>query len=83
MFVSQVDKLQTNHRGVFVLTDSRFRWLEKYTSDDIAAKQAAARMLNIPCGILRGALANFGILAIVNADFNNLPACVFNIRVKN
>ena len=65
-----------------MLTDSKFRWLEKYSSDDIASKQAAVRMLHIPCGILRGALANFGVLAIVNADFNNLPACTFNIRVK-
>jgi hypothetical protein len=68
---------------VFVLTDSKFKWLERYSSDDIASKQAAAKMLSIPCGILRGALANFGVLAIVNADFNNLPSCTFNIRVKN
>lgn len=67
---------------MFVLTDSRFKWLEKYSSDDIASKQAAAKMLNIPCGLLRGALHNLGITAIVNADFNNLPACTFNIRVK-
>lgn len=79
----QIDKLQTNHRGVFVLTDLRFRWLEKYSSDDIASKQAAAKMLNVPCGIIRGALANLGVLAIVNADFNNLPGCTFNIRVKS
>ncbi len=77
-----MDKLQTNHRGVFVLTDSKFKWLERYSSDDIVSKQAATRMLCIPCGILRGALANFGILAIVNADFNTMPSCTFNIRIK-
>ena len=82
LFRKKIDKLQTNHRGVFVLTDSRFKWLEKYSSDDIVSKQAAARMLNIPCGLLRGALANLGMTAIVNADFNNLPACTFNIRIK-
>ena len=27
MFGKQVDKLQTNHRGVFVLKDFQFRWL--------------------------------------------------------
>lgn len=78
----QIDKLQTNHKGVFVLTDTRFRWLEKYSSDDISSKQAAARMLTLPCGVIRGALANMGVLAIVNADFNNLPSCTFNIRMK-
>jgi hypothetical protein len=83
IFRKKIDKLQTNHRGVFVLTDLRFKWLEKYSSDDIASKQAAAKMLNVPCGIIRGALANLGLLAIVNADFNNLPACTFNIRIKS
>jgi hypothetical protein len=83
IFRKKIDKLQTNHRGVFVLTDLRFKWLEKYSSDDIASKQAAAKMLNVPCGIIRGALSNLGLLAIVNADFNNLPACTFNIRIKS
>lgn len=82
LLLSQIDKLQTNHRGVFVLSDSRFKWLERYSSDDIASKQAAARMLNFPCGMMRGALANLGVLAIVNADFNTLPGCTFNIRIK-
>jgi hypothetical protein len=77
-----VDKLQTNHKGVFVLTDSKFKWLEKYSSDDISSKQAASKMLHIPCGIISGALANLGLPAIVNADFNNLPSCTFNIRIK-
>jgi hypothetical protein len=78
----QIDKLQTNHKGIFVLSDLKFKWLEKYCSDDTIAKQNAARLLHFPCGILRGALANLGILSIVTADFTSLPACVFNIRVK-
>lgn len=83
IFKKKVDKLQTNHRGVFVLTDAKFKWLERYSSDDIASKTAASNMLHIPCGMIRGAMANLGVLAIVNADFNNLPACTFNIRVKS
>ena len=67
---------------MFVLSDTKFKWLEKYSSDDIESKQAAERMLHFPCGMIRGALANLGVLALVNADFNNLPACTFNIRVK-
>ena len=78
----QIDKLQTNHKGIFVLSDLKFKWLEKYCSDDVIAKQNAVRLLHFPCGILRGALANLGILSIVTADFATLPACVFNIRVK-
>ena len=78
----QIDKLQTNHKGVFVLSDNKFKWLERYSSDDMTSKQAATRLLHFPCGILRGALANLGIAAIVNADFNTLPAVTFNVRIS-
>jgi hypothetical protein len=67
---------------VFVLTDTKFKWLEKYCSDDIASKQAATNMLHIPCGLLRGALANLGVTSVVTADFNNLPTVTFNVRIK-
>ena len=83
LFQKKIDKLQTNHRGVFVLSDYNFKWLEKYASDDMNAKQAAVRLLIFPCGIIRGALANLGYSSIVNADFNTLPSCTFNIRIKS
>jgi hypothetical protein len=83
LLLLQIDKLQTNHRGVFVLSDFKFKWLDRYSSDDIASKQAAAKLLNFPCGLLRGALANLGLTAIVNADFNVLPSCTFHIRIKS
>jgi hypothetical protein len=82
VFKKKVDKLQTNHRGVFVLSDLRFKWLERVSSDDIDSKQAAEKLLHFPCGMLRGALANLGLFAMVSADFNTLPACTFNIRIK-
>jgi hypothetical protein len=82
LFCAQVDKLQTNHRGVFVLSDVKFKWLERYSSDDMSSKQTAVKMLHFVCGMLRGALANLGVLAIINADFNTLPACIFNVRIK-
>jgi trafficking protein particle complex subunit 6 len=44
------------------------------------------RFLAFPCGILRGALANLGIPAVVSCDFladgQNMAACSFNIKVK-
>ena len=80
--VTQIDKLQTNHKGIYVLSDFKFKWLDRYASDDIATKQAASNMLHFPCGILRGALANLGMSSIVNADFNSLPGCTFNIRMR-
>jgi len=73
--------LQTNHKGVFVLSDQKFKWLEKYCNDDVASKQAATAMLNFPCGILRGALANIGLSASVSAEMNPMPACTFSIKI--
>jgi hypothetical protein len=60
----------------------KFKWLERYSSDDVVSKQAAAELLHFPSGMLRGAFANLGVLTIVNADFTTLPACTFNIRIK-
>lgn len=83
VFKKKIDKLQTNHRGVFVLSDNSFKWIEKYSNDDMNAMQAAVRLLYFPCGIIRGCLANLGYSAVVHADFNILPSCTFNIRIKN
>lgn len=30
LFKKQVDKLQTDHQGTFVLKDSNFRWTSRY-----------------------------------------------------
>lgn len=83
VFKKKIDKLQTNHRGVFVLSDYGFKWLERYASDDMKSKQAAVKLLYFPCGVIRGALANLGLCSIVVADFNTLPGCTFNVRIKN
>lgn len=82
VFKKKIDKLQTNHKGVFVLSDLKFKWVEKYSSEDIACIQLAIKLLNFPCGIIRGALANLGLPSTVTAEFNTLPACTFNVRVK-
>ncbi|RHY90024.1 hypothetical protein DYB31_013384 [Aphanomyces astaci] len=76
IFKKQIDKLQTNHRGVFVLQDFNFRWIQALSGEhDAESKQKALVFLVFPCGLLRGALANLGILAIVNADLNAVPGC--------
>ncbi|OQR92012.1 trafficking protein particle complex subunit 6B [Thraustotheca clavata] len=83
IFKKQIDKLQTNHRGVFVLQDFNFRWIHSLSADsDDESKKQALIFLIFPCGVLRGALANLGLLAIVNADLNAVPGCVFNIKIR-
>ncbi|GLE05866.1 hypothetical protein PINS_up015047 [Pythium insidiosum] len=84
IFKKQIDKLQTNHRGVFVVQDYSFRWLSGFSSStDQHTRDMALLFLVFPCGLIRGALANLGITAIVNADLTTLPGCLFNIKIKS
>ncbi|CAN0294719.1 unnamed protein product [Ascophyllum nodosum] len=90
LFKKQVDKLQTDHQGTFVLKDSNFRWTQRYAEDDSAGSHdLVARLLQLPCGLMRGALANLGLTVTVRASFLDdrggssfLPAVSFTIRVR-
>jgi len=86
VFRKQIDKLQTNHRGVFVLKDMELRWLKRLPPDVEQARVAAIQLLAFPCGLIRGALANLGILAVVSCDFladgKRMASCSFNIKIK-
>ncbi|GFY91994.1 transport protein particle (TRAPP) component [Actinidia rufa] len=91
LFKKQIDNLKTNHKGTFVLQDSRFRWLSHMSIDlssessgsaqdpstmaESKAAQATGMYLYFPCGIIRGALSNLGIPCAVSADISSLPAC--------
>ncbi|CRK31450.1 hypothetical protein BN1708_005452 [Verticillium longisporum] len=81
VFRKQVDNLKTNHRGVYVLTDNNFRPFARMSTE--VGGQAVLRaqpFLWFPCGILRGALAALGVDATVQAETNELPAAVFQIK---
>jgi hypothetical protein len=86
VFRKQIDKLQTNHRGVFVLKDLDLKWMTRFPAGPEHSRVAAIRFLAFPCGLIRGALANLGIPAVVSCDFladgQNMSACSFNIKVK-
>eukprot|EP00804_Cyclotella_cryptica_P016104 CCRYP_004221-RA/>CCRYP_004221-RA protein AED:0.27 eAED:0.27 QI:0/0.5/0.33/1/0.5/0.33/3/187/147 len=87
VFRKQIDKLQTNHRGVFVLKDLELKWLRRLPPDEESARVGAIRMLAFPCGLIRGALACLGLGgAVVSCDFladgKTMASCSFNIKVK-
>lgn len=86
VFRKQIDKLQTNHRGVFVLKDLELVWLTRLPPNQEKARVGAIQLLAFPCGLVRGALANLGIPAVVSCDFladgQHMAACSFNIKVK-
>lgn len=86
VFRKQIDKLQTNHRGVFVLKDLELRWLTRFPNNQENARVTAIQLLAFPCGMLRGALANLGIPSVVSCDFltdgQNMASCSFNVKIK-
>ncbi|CAF3435771.1 unnamed protein product [Fusarium graminearum] len=89
VFGKNIDNLKTNHRsitlmwdqGVYVLTDNVFRPFSRMSTE--AGGQAIVRaqpFLWFPCGIVRGALAALGINTSVQAEINELPGAVFQIK---
>jgi len=83
VFRKQIDNLKTNHRGVFVLYDSKFRWLRLASVEKgQKGQKSTADLLRFPCGLIRGALFTLGIKAAVSADVASaLPACSFTVKI--
>lgn len=81
VFRKQIDNLKTNHRGVYVLTDNAFRPFSRMSTEaGGGAVQRAEPFLWFPCGVVRGALAAMGVNATVQAETNELPGAVFQIK---
>ncbi|KAK2604355.1 hypothetical protein N8I77_007294 [Diaporthe amygdali] len=81
VFRKQIDNLKTNHRGVYVLTDTAFRPFSRMSTETGGgAVQRAEPFLWFPCGVVRGALAAMGVNATVQAETNELPGAVFQIK---
>ncbi|KAI9718968.1 MAG: hypothetical protein M1812_003853 [Candelaria pacifica] len=84
VFRKQIDNLKTNHRGIYVLTDNTFRPFARMSTEAGGqAIQRAQPFLWFPCGIIRGALANMGINATVQAESSELPGATFQIKTIN
>jgi Transport protein particle (TRAPP) component len=63
-------------QGVYVLVDNTFAWIRYFSSPEGQdTKTAALRFLALPCGVIRGALASFGLDCIVTVDVITLPQC--------
>lgn len=81
VFGKSIQKLRTNSRNLYEIEDPSFRMLEHLRPDD-TNKDVVATYLHMPCGLLRGALHSFGVLASVSADTPGNQSCVFTIRVR-
>lgn len=80
IFRKQVDNLKTNHQGVYVLQDNRFRFLTQVSSD---TKETflLPRYVVFACGLIRGALANLGLTVVVTAEVITPPATKFTVTI--
>ncbi|KAJ2786811.1 hypothetical protein GGI15_001222 [Coemansia interrupta] len=83
LFNRQVDNLKTNHRGVYVLQDNKFKWFLRMSGNNggAAAARRAQPYIWLPCGIIRGILDSFGVNTVVIAETLGLPQCTFQIKV--
>lgn len=83
LYHKQIDNLRTNHHGVYVLQDNAFRLLDKVgTNNSKQYLKESPRLLAFTCGLLRGSLANLGIVSTVNAEISTLPSCKFHVQVQ-
>mmetsp|Transcript_10630 Transcript_10630/g.12404 ORF Transcript_10630/g.12404 Transcript_10630/m.12404 type:complete len:164 (-) Transcript_10630:334-825(-) len=86
LFKKPVDNLKTNrHREIFVLHDNKFRWLRHVSlaANTPQGSELVARYLVFPCGVVKGALASFGVPCEVTADILDTPgSCSFQVRIK-
>ncbi|XP_031449701.1 trafficking protein particle complex subunit 6B isoform X1 [Phasianus colchicus] len=82
VFKKQIDNLRTNHQGIYVLQDNKFRLLTQMS----AGKQYlehAPKYLAFTCGLIRGGLSNLGIKSIVTAEVSSMPACKFQLQLTS
>eukprot|EP01108_Squamamoeba_japonica_P006976 TRINITY_DN578_c0_g1_i1.p4 TRINITY_DN578_c0_g1~~TRINITY_DN578_c0_g1_i1.p4 ORF type:complete len:161 (+),score=65.22 TRINITY_DN578_c0_g1_i1:834-1316(+) len=78
-FGKQVDNLRTNHRGVFVLIDNKFRYLRHISPLDA---RSYAVYTAFACGLIAGALGALGLPCQVTAEVTACPATTFTVKLE-
>uniref|UniRef100_A0A8C4CI62 Trafficking protein particle complex subunit 6B n=1 Tax=Denticeps clupeoides TaxID=299321 RepID=A0A8C4CI62_9TELE len=81
VFKKQIDNLRTNHQGIYVLQDNKFRLLTQLSSGKQYLEHAP-KYLAFACGLVRGGLSNLGVRSIVTAEVSVMPACDIRIMIK-
>lgn len=87
LFSKKIDKLQTNHRGVFVLSDFNFKWIQRYrNAHSEESNIILQRLLFFFCSFIKGLLLNLGLVTVVTAEptLSTLPYSLqLNVRVHS
>ena len=77
----QVDNLRTNRQDLCVLQDNHFRNLAKVSASG-QYMESAPKLVVFTCGLVRGALANLGIISVVTAEVSAMPICKFQVQIQ-
>ncbi|KAI5705801.1 hypothetical protein M8J76_004984 [Diaphorina citri] len=80
IYKKQIDNLRTNYQGTYLLQDNSFRFLSKMSTGS-QYLESAGKYVIFTCGLIRGALSNLGINAIVSTEINTMPVVKFHIQV--
>lgn len=80
IFQKQIDNLKTNRSGQYVLHENRFKFITRI-SNGKQYEELMPKYLSFTCGLIKGALADFGINATVSGDVTKPPACIFNVQI--
>ena len=90
LFRKKVNKLQTNHRGTYVLHDDSFEWVRRLSAcangrpagdGSVDVTDDAMRFLAFACGLIRGALGALGLVVVVTPKIAALPTCTFQCKI--
>ncbi|RWS28735.1 trafficking protein particle complex subunit 6B-like protein [Leptotrombidium deliense] len=81
LFKKQIDNLRTNHQGVYVLLDNKFRFLTQITTSK-QYMEILPKYLAFTCGLIRGALSNLGVVSVVTGEVVQSPSCRFQVQVQ-
>jgi hypothetical protein len=74
--------LKTNkQRDMWVVDDPDFKLLHNISAGQ-QYKEHTQLYLAFTCGLLRGALANIGIASKVHVEVDQLPSCLFQIKIE-
>ncbi|CAG9330225.1 unnamed protein product [Blepharisma stoltei] len=88
LFGKYIDRLQSNNRGVYIMYDYKFRWLQSLSLDttDSVDKEAIEKfynfMLSWVCGVIKGGLKGLGVSARSEAKVEE-EGCKFTVTLKN
>ncbi|KAL3078225.1 hypothetical protein niasHS_012112 [Heterodera schachtii] len=80
-FGKGVDKLSTNHQGIYIIQDSKFHTVTPF-AEGAQYLADSVPYLAFPAGLVRGALESLGIVATVTVQVEKLPTVKFNIQME-